>query len=64
MRGYQFINRNVRRVMSLWDCPKPVLAKIAGWAVVGVTDLAMCANLPFMADDAHIGYASTDRIGE
>ncbi|MDG2217128.1 MAG: hypothetical protein P8L46_03710 [Acidimicrobiales bacterium] len=64
MRGYQFINRNVRRVMSLWDCPKPVLAKIAGWAVVGVTDLAMCANLPFMADDAHIGCAPTDRIGE
>ena len=50
--------------MSLWDCPKPVIAKIAGWAVGGATDLAMCANLPFMADDAHIGYASTDRIGE
>jgi enoyl-CoA hydratase len=57
VRDYQFMNNNVRRFMSLWECPKPVIAEIAGWAIGGATDLVMCADLLFMADDAHIGYA-------
>lgn len=61
VRGYQFMNHNVRRFMSLWECPKPAIAEIAGWAVGGATDLVMCANLLFMADDAHTGYAPTAR---
>jgi enoyl-CoA hydratase len=63
VRDYQFMNNNVRRFMSLWECPKPVVAEVAGWAVGGATDLVMCADLLFMADDAHIGYAPSRMYG-
>ena len=63
VRDYQFMNHNVRRFMSLWECPKPVIAEIAGWAIGGATDLVMCADLLFMADDAHIGYAPSRIYG-
>ena len=63
VRDYQFMNHDVRRFMSLWECPKPVIAEISGWAVGGATDLVMCADLLFMADDAHIGYAPSRIYG-
>ncbi len=63
VRDYQFMNNNVRRFMKLWECPKPVLAEITGWAIGGATDLVMCADLLFMADDATIGYAPSRIYG-
>lgn len=63
VRDYQFMNHNVGRFMKLWECPKPVLAEITGWAIGGATDLIMCADLLFMADDAHIGYAPSRIYG-
>ena len=63
VRDYQFMNLNVQRFMSLWESPKPVLAEITGWAIGGATDLVMCADLLFMADDAHIGYAPSRIYG-
>ncbi len=63
MRDYQFMNHNVRRFMKLWECPKPVLGEITGWAVGGATDLVLCADLLFMASDAHIGYAPSRIFG-
>jgi len=63
VRDYQFMNLNVQRFMSLWDSPKPVLAEITGWAIGGATDLVMCADLLFMANDAHIGYAPSRIYG-
>ncbi len=63
VRDYQFMNNNVRRFMKLWECPKPVLAEVTGWAIGGATDLVMCADLLYMADDAHIGYAPSRIYG-
>jgi len=63
VRDYQFMNNNVRRFMSLWECPKPVLGEITGWAIGGATDLILCADLLYMADDAHIGYAPSRIYG-
>ena len=57
VRDYQFMGNNVRRFMKVWECPKPVIGEIRGWAVGGATDLILCADLLFMASDAHIGYA-------
>ena len=54
---YQSMSGNVRNFMKVWECPKPVIAEISGWAIGGATDLLLCADLLFMADDAHIGYA-------
>lgn len=63
MVDYQFMGNNVRRFMKLWECPKPVIGEIRGWAVGGATDLILCADLLFMAADAHIGYAPSRIFG-
>jgi enoyl-CoA hydratase len=63
VRDYQFMGNNVRRFMKIWDCPKPVLGEIKGWAVGGATDLVLCADLLYMASDAHIGYAPSRIFG-
>ncbi|MGI9644037.1 MAG: crotonase/enoyl-CoA hydratase family protein [Ilumatobacteraceae bacterium] len=63
VRDYQFMNHNVRRFMKVWECPKPVLGEITGWAVGGATDLILCADLLYMATDAHIGYAPSRIFG-
>ena len=63
VRDYQFMNNNVRRFMKIWECPKPVIGEISGWAVGGATDMVLCADLLFMADDAYIGYAPSRIYG-
>ncbi len=63
VRDYQFMGHNVRRFMKVWECPKPVIGEIRGWAVGGATDLILCADLLFMASDAHIGYAPSRIFG-
>ncbi len=63
VRDYQFMGNNVRRFMKIWECPKPVLGEIKGWAVGGATDLILCCDLLYMASDAHIGYAPSRIYG-
>jgi enoyl-CoA hydratase len=63
VRDYRFMGNNVRRFMSIWDCPKPVLGEIKGWAIGGATDLVLCCDLLYMASDAHIGYAPSRIYG-
>lgn len=63
VRDYQFMNNNVRRFMKIWECPKPVIGEITGWAVGGATDLVLCCDLLYMASDAHIGYAPSRLFG-
>ena len=53
---YQFMARNVRGFMSLFDSEKPVLCKVHGYCVAGGTDMALCSDLLVVADDAKIGY--------
>jgi enoyl-CoA hydratase len=63
VRDYQFMNRNVERFMKIWHCPKPVIGQIHGFAVGGATDLVLCCDQLFMADDAFIGYAPSRVYG-
>jgi enoyl-CoA hydratase len=53
---YQFMARNVRGFMSLFDSEKPVLCKVHGFCVAGGTDMALCSDLLVIAEDAKIGY--------
>ncbi|MCD0448225.1 crotonase/enoyl-CoA hydratase family protein [Actinocorallia sp. API 0066] len=53
---YQMMTRNVRGFMSLFHSEKPVLLKAHGFCVAGGTDLALCADLLVVDDDAKIGY--------
>jgi enoyl-CoA hydratase len=63
VQDYQFMGNNVRRFMKIWECPKPVLGEIKGWAIGGATDLVLCCDLLYMADDANIGYAPSRIFG-
>ena len=56
VRDYAMMGNNMRRFMKLWECPKPVIAQLHGYALGGGTDLVLCADLIFMAEDAIIGY--------
>ncbi|XP_013386560.1 probable enoyl-CoA hydratase, mitochondrial [Lingula anatina] len=42
--------------MSLWRSLKPVVCKIEKYAIAGGSDIALCCDNIFMADDAVIGY--------
>lgn len=63
VRDYQMMSHNVRRFMKIWDCPKPVIGELQGWAIGGGTDLILCCDLIFMGASAHIGYAPSRIFG-
>jgi len=56
MIDYAMMGRNVRALMSLFHCGKPVVCKVHGFCVAGGTDMALCSDLIVIADDAKIGY--------
>jgi len=56
IKDYQFMWKNTNHFMSLWRAVKPVICKVHGFAVAGGSDIALCADLTIMADDAKIGY--------
>jgi enoyl-CoA hydratase len=64
VRDYIGMSRNVRAYMALWESPKPVIAQVHGWCVGGGTDLALCSDLIFMAEDSSIGYPPARIWGE
>ncbi len=44
-----------QKFMSIWRCPKPVIAQVHGWCVGGGSDFALCADLVIASEDARIG---------
>jgi enoyl-CoA hydratase len=44
-----------QKLMSVWHCPKPVIAQVHGWCVGGGSDFALCADLVIASEDAVIG---------
>jgi enoyl-CoA hydratase len=63
MRDYHMMGHNMRRFMRIWECPKPVIGELRGWAIGGATDMLLCCDLIFMGEDAHIGYAPSRVFG-
>jgi len=63
VRDYQMMGHNVRRFMKIWECPKPVIGQLEGWALGGGTDLILCCDLIFMAESAHLGYPPSRVFG-
>jgi enoyl-CoA hydratase len=63
VRDYSFMGHNARRFMKLWECPKPVIGQVHGYCLGGGTDLLLCADLIFMAEDAVIGYPPSRVFG-
>lgn len=56
IRDYRFMWANTQHFMALWRALKPVICKVHGHAVAGGSDIALCADLTVMAEDAQIGY--------
>jgi enoyl-CoA hydratase len=56
MQDYRLMKANTEAFMSLWRSHTPVVCKIDGPAVAGGSDIALCADLVLMAEDAKIGY--------
>ncbi|HEX9888110.1 MAG TPA: crotonase/enoyl-CoA hydratase family protein, partial [Nitriliruptorales bacterium] len=53
---YRMMSRNAELFMSLWRCLTPVVCKVHGFAVAGGSDIALCADLVVMEQEARIGY--------
>ncbi len=56
IKDYHFMRNKTHHFMSLWKALKPVICKVHGFAVAGGSDIALCADLTIMADNAQIGY--------
>jgi enoyl-CoA hydratase len=44
-----------QKLLSIWRCPKPVIAQVHGWCVGGGSDFALSADLVIASEDAVIG---------
>ena len=56
MVDYRFMKQCTDDFFSLWRSYKPVICKVHGYAVAGGSDIALCADIVIMAEDAKIGY--------
>jgi len=56
MKDFALMAANTDHIMSVWRSHKPVICKVHGHAVAGGSDIALCADMIVMADDAKIGY--------
>lgn len=56
MRDYRIMKRWTEDFFTIWRSCKPVICKVHGYAVAGGSDIALCADLVLMAEDAMIGY--------
>jgi enoyl-CoA hydratase len=56
MQDFQMMKSNTEDFMSLWHSHTPVVCKVNGPAVAGGSDIALCADLIVMDEDAPIGY--------
>ena len=56
MLDYAMMKANTDDFFSLWRSYKPTICKVQGYAVAGGSDIALCADIVIMAEDAKIGY--------
>ena len=56
IRDFAWMKRNTDLFMEVFRSLKPVICKVHGFAVAGGSDIALCADMVLMAEDAEIGY--------
>ena len=56
IKDFAFMKRNTDCFMSLWRSLVPVICKVHGYAIAGGSDIALCADLLVVADNAQLGY--------
>ena len=63
MTDYVFMWESAQCFISLWRSMKPFLCKINRYAVTVRSDIALCADMTIMAEDAQIGYMPVCVLG-
>ena len=56
IKDFAFMKRNTDCFMSLWRSLVPVICKVHGYVIAGGSDIALCADLLVVADNAQLGY--------
>jgi enoyl-CoA hydratase len=56
IKDFAFMKRNTDYFMEVFRSLKPVVCKVHGFAVAGGSDIALCADMVIMAENAEIGY--------
>jgi enoyl-CoA hydratase len=56
MQDYRLMKRWTDDYFAIWRSYKPVICRVHGFAVAGGSDIALCADIVIMAEDAKIGY--------
>ena len=56
IKDYAWMKRNTDLFMEIFRSMKPVICEVHGYAVAGGSDIALCADMVIMAEDAQIGY--------
>jgi enoyl-CoA hydratase len=51
------------RMMTIWDCPVPVIAAVHGYCLAGATQLCTFCDFVIVTDDSKIGSAGVGGIG-
>jgi len=59
MQDFQFMWANTQAFMTMFRAMKPFICKVHGFAVAGGSDIALCADLTIMGDNAKMGYMPT-----
>ncbi|MFO7963792.1 MAG: enoyl-CoA hydratase-related protein [Desulfobacterales bacterium] len=54
---------NQRHWWRIWDCTKPVIARVHGYCLAGGTELAMMCDLVVCAEDSQFGYPPLRDMG-
>ncbi|MDQ1468168.1 MAG: enoyl-CoA hydratase [Actinomycetota bacterium] len=57
------IEQGQRRLLSIFDLHKPVIAQVHGYCVAGGTDLALMCDLVLASEDALIGFPPVRSMG-